>query len=45
MVYSLVPGDGDFAFLPIFKNLERGNYIEWMVVEAEQDPVKANSFL
>ena len=40
-----VPGDGDIDFTPIFKILERENYRGWMVVEAEQDPGKANPFL
>jgi inosose dehydratase len=40
-----VPGDGDIDFTPIFKILEEENYQGWMVVEAEQDPGKANPFL
>jgi inosose dehydratase len=40
-----VPGDGDIDFTPIFKILEREKYRGWMVVEAEQDPGKANPFL
>lgn len=39
-----VPGDGDIDFAPIFKVLEEHNYEGWMVVEAEQDPAKANPF-
>jgi inosose dehydratase len=39
-----VPGDGDIDFDPIFKTLEDANYEGWMVVEAEQDPAKANPF-
>lgn len=37
-----VPGDGDIDFAPVFGLLERGGYRGWMVVEAEQDPAKAN---
>lgn len=40
-----VPGDGDIDFTPLFKILEKENYQGWMVVEAEQDPGKANPFL
>lgn len=40
-----VPGDGDIDFVPLFKTLERAHYKGWMVVEAEQDPAKANPFL
>lgn len=40
-----VPGDGDIDFEPIFKTLEMENYKGWMVVEAEQDPAKANPFM
>jgi inosose dehydratase len=39
-----VPGDGDIDFTSIFKILEKENYQGWMVVEAEQDPAKANPF-
>lgn len=39
-----VPGDGDLDFGPLFTTLERANYQGWMVVEAEQDPAKANPF-
>lgn len=39
-----VPGDGDVDFAPIFKILEEADYKGWMVVEAEQDPAKANPF-
>lgn len=36
-----VPGDGNIGFLPIFKALSKINYQGWLIVEAEQDPVKA----
>ncbi|MEG0741851.1 MAG: myo-inosose-2 dehydratase [Clostridia bacterium] len=39
-----VPGDGDVDFAPIFRILEESNYEGWVVVEAEQDPAKANPF-
>lgn len=37
-----VPGDGMIDFEPIFKLLESNKYEGWLVVEAEQDPAKAN---
>lgn len=37
-----VPGDGDVDFAPIFQILEEADYEGWVVVEAEQDPAKAN---
>ncbi|MEQ1878654.1 MAG: TIM barrel protein, partial [Bdellovibrionia bacterium] len=37
-----VPGDGGIDFRPIFKILNDVKYEGWFVVEAEQDPVKAN---
>lgn len=37
-----VPGDGVIDFTPIFAYLDRMGYQGWMVVEAEQDPAKAN---
>ena len=37
-----VPGDGCIDFKPIFKELSEINYQGWFVVEAEQDPSKAN---
>lgn len=37
-----VPGDGDVDFAPIFEILESAGYQGWIVVEAEQDPAKAN---
>ncbi|WP_077612526.1 myo-inosose-2 dehydratase [Clostridium sp. Marseille-P2415] len=37
-----IPGDGCISFDPIFKVLEEASYEGYMVVEAEQDPAKAN---
>ncbi len=37
-----VPGDGCIDFAPIFEVLEKSGYEGWMIVEAEQDPKKAN---
>lgn len=37
-----VPGDGCIDFEPIFKVLEEAGYKGYMLVEAEQDPQKAN---
>ena len=39
-----VPGDGCIDYIPIFKELKKNNYKGWLVVEAEQDPKKANPF-
>jgi len=39
-----VPGDGDVDFAPIFDILAENGYEGWVVVEAEQDPAKANPF-
>lgn len=39
-----VPGDGDVNFKPIFDILADAGYEGWVVVEAEQDPAKANPF-
>lgn len=39
-----VPGDGAIDFPAIFKILKTAGYRGWMVVEAEQDPAKANPF-
>ncbi len=37
-----VPGDGMIDYRPIFEALSSQNYRGWFVVEAEQDPDKAN---
>src|SRR5690606_37575513 len=37
-----VPGDGCVVFPPIFDELKKSHYQGWWVVEAEQDPDKAN---
>jgi inosose dehydratase len=37
-----VPGDGDIDFVPILDALAQANFEGWLVVEAEQDPAKAN---
>lgn len=37
-----VPGDGCVDFDPILKLLADANYEGWLLVEAEQDPAKAN---
>ncbi|MDD4080873.1 MAG: myo-inosose-2 dehydratase [Eubacteriales bacterium] len=37
-----VPGDGCVAFDPVFEVLSRSGYEGWLLVEAEQDPAKAN---
>jgi inosose dehydratase len=39
-----VPGDGMIDFRPIFEILKQNNYAGWLLVEAEQDPAKANPF-
>ena len=36
-----VPGDGGVDFDPIFDLLAKGGYTGWLLVEAEQDPAKA----
>ncbi|WEG72413.1 myo-inosose-2 dehydratase [Vagococcus intermedius] len=40
-----VPGDGMIDFSPIWKLIDENDYEGWIVVEAEQDPAKANPFL
>ena len=37
-----VPGDGCVAFDSVFELLEKSGYEGWLLVEAEQDPAKAN---
>jgi len=39
-----VPGDGCIDYKPLFDILKVKNYSGWLVVEAEQDPAKANPF-
>ena len=39
-----VPGDGSVDFAPVFDLLDKANYTGWLLVEAEQDPAKANPF-
>ncbi|XRQ11859.1 myo-inosose-2 dehydratase [Actinomadura welshii] len=36
-----VPGDGMLDFVPVLRALDEGGYAGWLVVEAEQDPAKA----
>jgi inosose dehydratase len=40
-----VPGDGSIDFVPIFQALAAIGYSGWLVVEAEQDPAKADPLL
>lgn len=40
-----VPGDGDVDFRPVFEALAGAGYQGWLLVEAEQDPAKANPFV
>src|SRR5690625_876711 len=37
-----VPGDGNIEFTDILQSLADFNYEGWLIVEAEQDPAKAN---
>ena len=37
-----VPGDGCIDYEPLFKILHENNYDKWLIIEAEQDPKKAN---
>ena len=39
-----VPGDGCIDYKPFLDQLKNNNYNSWLVVEAEQDPSKANPF-
>ena len=38
-----VPGDGCIDYEPLFKILHENNYDKWLIIEAEQDPKKANT--
>lgn len=40
-----VPGDGAIDFAPVFAELMRADYRGWLLVEAEQDPARANPFV
>jgi len=37
-----VPGDGCIDYDPLFKILYENHYEKWLIIEAEQDPKKAN---
>ena len=37
-----MPGDGVIDFVPVLEALGGADYEGWLVVEAEQDPAKAN---
>jgi inosose dehydratase len=39
-----VPGDGCVDFTSVFAQLDKKDYKGWLLVEAEQDPAKANPF-
>jgi inosose dehydratase len=39
-----VPGDGDYDFRPIMGLIKKNNYNGWIIVEAEQDPIKYDPF-
>ena len=39
-----VPGDGNINFKEVIEALYENNYEGWFIVEAEQDPTKANPF-
>ena len=39
-----VPGDGNINFKEVVETLSNNNYEGWFIVEAEQDPAKANPF-
>ena len=39
-----VPGDGNINFKEVVETLAKNNYEGWFIVEAEQDPAKANPF-
>ena len=37
-----VPGDGCIDYEPLIKTLYENEYQNWLIIEAEQDPTKAN---
>lgn len=39
-----IPGDGCVDFPGVFGELQKAHYEGWFIVEAEQDPAKANPF-
>ena len=39
-----VPGDGCIDYKPLFDILYENKYQKWLIIEAEQDPKKANPF-
>ena len=39
-----VPGDGCIDYKPLIKILYENHYSDWLVIEAEQDPFKANPY-
>ena len=39
-----VPGDGSINYKPLIETIYQNGYENWIVVEAEQDPAKANPF-
>ena len=39
-----VPGDGDYDFRPLIRLIRNNNYNGWIIVEAEQDPIKYDPF-
>ena len=43
--FFTVPGDGAIDFAPILQTLADADFEGWLVVEAEQDPAKANPLL
>lgn len=39
-----VPGDGCIDYKPLFEILHKNHFSKWLIIEAEQDPSKANPF-
>ncbi|MBC61917.1 MAG: myo-inosose-2 dehydratase [Zetaproteobacteria bacterium] len=39
-----VPGDGMIPFTNLFRLIQKHKYQGWLIIEAEQDPLKANPF-